>query len=208
MTLRAQVTLPHDSMLPTDVTVNVWHFLGTSDGTDLDPLGLALLAFYAQVEDYLSTVLTGDVSFKFYDLGDPEPRTPINEGTVPAAFTPTSPTLPEECAVTLSMRGDYVSGQLSARRRGRIFLGPLSTAASEFSQVSGHTVPIAARNALAGAMSDLVQASDTAGHRLAVYSRVNADSIPVTHVWVDDALDTIRSRGHRASVRTEIGPIA
>lgn len=205
MTYRVQCTLPHDSGVPSDVTVNVFH---TLPGTpDLPALVTSFVTFYEQIEEYLSTVLAGNVIIRVYDLDDPEPREPLVEVDTGPVFEPTTPTLPEECAVALSIAAEPASGVPAARRRGRVFLGPLSSAASEFSAATGHTVPVAARNALVGAGSDLVTSTLAAGSRLAVYSRVDGLSRAVRFVSMDDALDTIRSRGHRPTVRTTIGPI-
>lgn len=209
MAIRVQCTLPHRSLLPTDVTVNTFHFAGdTILPSVADDLAQVLVSFYEDIEGYLSQVLTGAVIIKMYRTDDPEPRVPVYEEEWPAAFSGTSPTLPEECAIALSLQAVTASGVPAGRRRGRVFIGPLSTAASSFSSVTGHQVPQSVREALTAAMATVVLDSDGLGHRLGVYSRADSAYRTVMSVSVDDALDTIRSRGHEPTTRTLVGPIA
>lgn len=207
--IRVQCTLPHRSMLPTDVTVNTFHLAGeTILPSVAEDVAGVFEAFYSEIQGYLSNVLLGALDIKMYRTSDPEPRVPAYETNIPAAFQATTPTLPEEAAVAISLQAVQSSGVPAARRRGRVFIGPLSSAASSFSTVSGHVVPESVRQDLTAAMATVVLDTQAAGHRLGVWSRVDSTYRAVMSVSVDDALDTIRSRGHAPTTRTVVGPIA
>lgn len=143
-TLRAQVTMDHDSGLAADRVVNNWTF-GTDDSDpDQDAPALLITAalndFYTamqtdtggnvgQVSNYLSPLLAGTGSIKVYNLDEPAPRFPITETGL--NFTPGNSTsvLPEEVALTLSFQAAKVQGENQDRKRGRVYLGPLDVGA-------------------------------------------------------------------------------
>jgi hypothetical protein len=88
--------------------------------------------------------------------------------------------------------------RLKARRRGRIFLGPFSTAAmATIVPGSGRPRPLL--------MGDLLSAMgtirDDVNTTWGVWSRRDAVVRPVVSLWVDDAWDTIRRRGYSPSSR-------
>lgn len=192
---RAQVELAEDSGLPEDVTVNTWHF-AYIDAGGANPAA-ALIAFYQAIDTYLAENLTGDGNIKFYDLADPEPRTPI--GVVPFTFTPGTSNLPAEVALCQSYRAQIESGGSPARRKGRNFIGPLADDA--LASATGRP-DSAFMLALANAAAAVLAASAAASNwDWVVYSPTDNVARLVVAGWVDDEFDTIRSRGKRATSR-------
>lgn len=199
--------MPMASGLGTDVVVNTWHFAGS---TISEPNGAALIGlltdFYIAVDEYLSNRLTGDIRWKGYRTDDPEPRAPIADLELTAAFSPSGTPLPEECAMALGMWAAPISGVVQSSRRGRVFLGPLSSNAVVL-ETGGHRIPVEVRTDVTTAAQNLVEDSAALGHRLCVYSRKLNQTYAVQYVSLDDTLDTIRSRGPEPSARTTVGPI-
>lgn len=213
--VRAQVSLAADSTLPTDAAVNVFHFISTatSDPTDFLPdLNTALEAFYDTIQGQLSSLLSGNGTIKYYDMLDPEPRAPIGDDTF--TFTPASASsFPQEVALCLSYRGEIVSGQPIARRRGRIYIGPVAASAGEISGV--RTQPnstfvsnlASAATALAGPIGASlafwsVFSPTTAGPAPWSEGTLENALTPIVAGHIDNAWDTQRRRGPAASTRT------
>jgi hypothetical protein len=228
--IRAQVSIPHDSGLPEDVVVNTFHFRTVSDeisATDLDDVDAALTALYTSpvapsvnsLDDFISDTINGaSASIKYYDMAAAEPRVPLR--TDPLALSiPAGNGLPGEVAIVCSFEALPLSGIPQARHRGRIYLGPVksSTGAldgSEFRVSSGVRDVI---NAQFKRMRDTMVAH--ANLNWIVYSagaRDNTDpDIPyderplqpplhgvVMRGWTDNAYDTQRRRGPKATART------
>lgn len=213
-TIRAQVTFQRSSGLPEDVVENTWHFkqaVPGSPGVDSPDILTGLSGFYGAIEGLLSTVLTGDASIKYYDLEDATPRTPFDTDTF--SITPvTSTILPSEVAICLSYHAAGGSGVNVARRRGRIYLGPwggdvLNTAASD------STVDSATSALIVGAADTFQTLMLGTNVPWAVFSPTTLGAGPinptnialatfvVTGGYVDNAFDTVRSRGAAAGSR-------
>lgn len=212
--LRVQCTLPSVNAIPRDAAVNTFHFSSTA----VDPLTDASLAFtlledfYESVEGIMSVWLTGDVNYKVYDLSDPEPRAPI--ATDSSTFTPQSGTsLPSECAICLSYGAPVFSGNPVGRFRGRIYLGPLDADVVD-NGATGIVIDSGIMTAVTGAGGTLiVDSAATTTCRWTVFSPTSAGSPPwssgdvlgasriVDRCHVDDAFDTVRSRGISPSTR-------
>jgi hypothetical protein len=211
---RCQVSIPMDSGTPEDSVINVWHF--DSDQTfaeDADDVVGRLRTFYQSIDTLFPAHVGSTATVKVYDLADPEPRVPGIIDTI--ALTPAAggTVIPHEVAICLSMKADPVSGVSAGRLRGRVFLGPLTTSvlALEGSQVR---ITAAARTTVVNAAVALATGPDPGDARLAIYSPTThaalgggagslADAFnDVTEVWVDNAPDTIRSRGEKSSART------
>lgn len=219
MTLvRVQMTFERDTLIPADRTVNTLYY-GSAMGdflvpADADTLADAVIAAYDQITPRMASTLNGAGSCSVYDMRHPEPRVPLVE--VPfTGKTMGTGALPAEVAICLSFRGDIVSGENQARRRGRIFVGPLD--AGGVSVTGGAARPIAG---LVTDLGDLAQALYDAGSLVGnplehvVFSPTDAvgaalpeDAMtPVRRYWVDNAFDTQRRRGVAPTARTEIVP--
>lgn len=202
-TIRALTTMPMDSGITEDAVTNTWHFTTTDpvNGIDLDAIATALQNWYLAVDTYMSPKFTGAGLVKFYDLADLEPRPPIQENAI--AFVPsTSDGLPSELAICMSFQGARVAGQAQARRRGRVYLGPLSLNILGGSAASDRPSSTAV-TAIAAAGDALLAASDAASSwSWVVYSPTNDNTVTVTNGWVDNAFDVQRRRGLDATSRT------
>lgn len=199
-----QVTIPYKTGVPADVTTNVWHFHTTVGEGDATQIGAFLSTIYTAFIPYASSVLDfTKTGVKGYDLADPEPRSPAWSGTSDLGDgNDTNPILPEEVAACLSFRANLESGQPPARRRGRIYLGPLST----------DVMADIGRSVLTGTfMDDMLAAYEAAWAELtdaglshSVWSPTDGVGRPVVSAWMDNAFDTQRRRGVRATVRTTV----
>lgn len=210
-TIRAQVSIDSDTALPRDVCQNTWHF----QTTNVDPLDGAdeantiLSTFYNAIAMYLSENLVGGANVKFYDLQDPEPRTPI--ATSAFSFTVgTGTCFPNEVASCMSYRAAGASGSPTKRRRGRLFIGPLAAATSANGNGDAQLDP-SWMTVLCDAMEEaaapigntrwVVFSPTTAGATPWSDAAIAAASFPVVAGYVDNAYDTVRSRGAGATDR-------
>lgn len=211
--VRATVTFDHVSALPEDQVVNTFHFdsgtLLRSTATNWDAIDAALIDFYThtqttgglKVVNLLSRNMVGTATIRQYDLGDAKPRVPVRVTAMPFSPQLTDNALPEEVALVMSFSGPLLSGTVAARRRGRVYLGP----------INGN------RNGSDGRPTTVtLQTIQQAGGRLindagtiwAVYSPTS-DPNPtfstvglfVDHGWVDNGWDTQRRRGRAATSR-------
>lgn len=220
--IRCQVSLDRKSGLAEDLVVNTFHFDGdvpdwtdpthpwTSNENSLLPgLMNRLQTFYAGIAPHLSHRLSGTGVIKVYSMHEPEPRVPKHEE--PITFTPSGTALPGEVALCLSFRGANASGVNMARRRGRVYLGPLGTnvigaAGATDAGIRPSQTVIDDILAQAAAM-----ATGTSGaYRLAIYSpRTHTASLDLdqatedaVELWIDNAFDTQRRRGAAPTGRT------
>lgn len=207
-TYRCQITIPMFTNVPRDVVTNTIH---------IDPVGPATLddvattatpiiaAFYnavyasARMANYMRPA---NATMRWYDLADPQPRVPIIK---PAGFTmsPGTSVIPTEAAAVVSFQGDPISGVPMARRRGRIYLGGLGTAALEAGTLTSYPILSPAFiTVLSNQMTILLRALDSAGMHLSVWSPTDSASTLVTNGWVDHGIDTQRRRSVEATART------
>lgn len=193
-----QVIIPYRTGLPEDISVNTWYF------SSADAIGLwgpdtvnAIAAFYGAVGDTYWHPILDFTAFrvKTYDAGLAPPRVPLGDTTLDAGIT-TSTNDPnaEEVAACLSFRAALTSGTAVARRKGRIFLGPLSNdvytgdAAERTRLNSGFMAAVeGAYNTLRGELPS--------GVAHAQHSQTLNAFNPVVAAWMDNALDTQRRRG-------------
>lgn len=203
MPTRWQTVLPYRSGLGTDVSVNQWHLGGGVPSVgDAATIVTAFTTFYSDIEDYLSNIFSGDLRIKGYDMSEPEPRAVLVDLEIEDAFSGTTPTLPEEVALCVTTHAAPVSGVPVARRRGRFYLGPLSTAATTFNTTDGHEVDATATSFILNAAGALRATLAATGHPLCVYSRRDDAYRPIVVFSMDNAPDTIRSRGRGPTGRT------
>lgn len=199
----AQVRLPRTNGIPADAAVNTWAF-ETNEGSvsvgKAEKMAEGLWEFYNQLDPIMSPLLDGSVEFKVYDIDAPEPRVPIIDGGQ-ANFSPSGTAAPEEVAIVLSFHGQYVSGEPNARRRGRVYIGPLNTSSYTTDGTSGIVVAPGTFNDLQLACSALYQVIQPEGILHAVWSRADDTLYDVVEYSADNRLDTQRRRGPVATQR-------
>lgn len=194
-----------------DRYINTWHFINAVEGaetTAATAFQTALNNFYQAIDTHYSATLASVVpSVKFYDMSDPKPRVPFQEGTMSALSTG-SGTLPTEVALCLSYRAEMVSGGNPRRRRGRIYLGPFASSAGDTSTGRPTAACLLAVQTAAQVLIDASQASTD--YEWVVYSRADDPAEtgtgtagrPVVAGYVDAAWDTQRRRGLDSGTRS------
>lgn len=222
--IHTTVQFEHLSGLPVDRIINTFTFVTASawTATDLDNIETALKAFYntsappatSPVAWWMAPCLSRVVPmyFRHYDIDgnlDGSPAgSPVRQGgsaTVLGVAGQTSG-LPAEVSCALSFHSPYGTDvefgpgtRPRARDRGRVYIGPLgagvlsSDATTKRSKID---VPVQQSIVYAGQRL-MTDASTT----WCVWSRKNASVSPVNGVWVDDAFDTQRKRGEKATTR-------
>jgi hypothetical protein len=213
----------HQSALPRDRVVNTFTFQKGSAFSTSD-----YAAMVTSFDSFLQTVQAGGVavgailgpqlsrsalpSIRSYIIDghlDGTPAgSPANISSLAALPAPLDPNpLPSEVALCLSYNADYVTdfefapgSRPRQRDRGRIFVGPLIRTVVEMDSTTHRPHPSTS------VMTSLQQAAATLKADMApldwvVWSRKNAAVKPVVAVSVDDAFDTQRRRGERASSR-------
>ncbi len=225
--IRAQVTLTKRSNIPTDVVVNTWHFntSGAIIPSDHANIASKLTAFYQAINTKLSPSLNINGmahTIKQYLVTPGGPGGPDDVFGSPLDITnftlsdPGASGFPAEVAVALSMKASTfnVSEEVgatrpAARRRGRIFLGPMATSSST---PSATTLELRVENATQLLIRDQAVLMHTALGALSpaikpsVYSVADGLARAVVQYSVDNAFDTIRSRGPEKTLR-EIGVV-
>lgn len=222
MTTRVTVSIPRDSGLEEDRTTNTFHFRTLTGGVlasgQVDAVAAALEAFYDDVppapatvklSDFLSALNANPVTLDFYQL--PAVSGPTGVPYAQRTFNATwrnvgsSDDTPEENAVCLSYRKVAGVGENQKRMRGRIYLGPMSTSAWE---VSGGRVRVATslQHTLTQAAKKLQEDVRAIGVNFdwVVHSPTTWDDHVIEEFWVDNAVDTIRSRGASPDARVTV----
>lgn len=203
--IKAVCTVSYFTGAPEDVATNSLYFLspeGQTVGDTIVAANARLNSFYTAVGSYYSNVITNVVSIKYYNMADPSPRLPVGTFAVPITPTAAAQNLPEEVAVVASFSAAPVSGANMARRRGRIYLGPLN-----FSAITSSTgdslvqVNPPYRTAIANACTAMANTTTNIADWV-IYSQ--ADNAPyfVASGWIDVQPDVQRRRGHKLSGRT------
>jgi hypothetical protein len=198
-TIRAQVILKTFTNVPADYASNTWHFSTVSGLTTAlaSDIVADLAAFYVAISSKLSPVISSTTEVKLFNLDDPVPRQPFEPGWGFTLGGRSAGGIAEEVALVLS---SHAALPHTARRRGRVFLGPLGTSAidnstsSAWSKVNAATITAVKNAAIA------LRDSPTAP-AWTVYSPTANLASDVTGGWVDDSPDTQRRRGHKASSR-------
>lgn len=222
----ATVTIPHDNGLPRDAVQNTFAFSSAGD-TDRDVVGVELHArlngFYDDLNTFLSSQMTwADARLSIVDLLDDTPRIPYYDENLGLTEAGTAINdMPAEVAVCLSFQGERTSGVNMRRRRGRVYVGPLAVGSAD-----QHQVQSGLYNLIATSGADNLLNYDPALVQWSVYSKYThfdiavgetltpdddevpdllpASFTPVVRLWVDNAWDTQRRRGPRATARTII----
>lgn len=186
--------------IPNDYPVNTLHFGCTVAATGATAILADLPDWFSAFSGiYANVVNQNGHQVKMYDMADPMPRAPIVDTTFDLSAQPSGAPLPSEVALCLSFQGVRTSGSSQARRRGRIYLGPL-----DITNVDTNGRPNATAISAAVTMGGLILADSVASadYTWCVYSTVDDDLVNVTNGWVDNSYDTQRRRGLAPSVRT------
>jgi hypothetical protein len=198
---RGQVRLQGASMLPEDVYVNTFHFVRLDTLSEAaDVVGPQLNTLYQTLGAVIPTYVQRAGEVRFYDLADPEPRVPeIRPITLPAPSG--SATLPFEVALVVSFHG---TPPVTARRRGRVYIGPLTGSALT---TGGSTTEPTVATATIVSFAAAFQAFLDTGNGWSIRSIVPTENfVSVDRGWIDNEFDTQRRRGHDATERTLWGP--
>jgi hypothetical protein len=212
-----QVRFARDNGLPEDVVINTFHFESAAGTlvTNLEAQAFAgrvsdfYLNTYAPstvpVRTYISNVLANvGHEIRVYDMGLPKPRAPIY--TQALAMTTGGSALPSEVAICLSYRAPLISGVPPARRRGRIYIGPLGTGTNVLgvTDISDVRPQPTMQNTLVDSALGALATPGTSGPWV-VASQPDPlgpyTLSTITHLWVDNAFDTQRRRGAKPTSR-------
>lgn len=211
---RIQTSLQSKSGLAADQFVNNLYVDGPEqNGSSHAELVAAAKAFYdaippgsaVAVRDFLSPeIATNGHVTRIYRMQDAKPRVPVREESWNLSAAIAGTPYPGEVAMCLSFEAAKVSGQSQARRRGRIYVGPLS-------QSAGGAVNSVMRpggifaTCLRNAAKQFKTAVNTSGFVWVVYSPTTGPTsrAAVANVWTDDAFDTQRRRGAKATAKTK-----
>lgn len=194
-----QMIMNPTSNVGADSSTNTW---SVEAATPADALLFVnnLITFYRALTGLYSG-LTNQIGhrYKIYDRADPKPRAPKLEGAWSFTQVPTGNALPPEVAIVLSFQGLRLSGTNQARRRGRVYLGPVASANN-----TADGRPTTATTTLIGnTAAALLAASDAAPTWLwTVHSGLLPQDTEITDGWVDNEWDTQRRRGRKPTIRT------
>lgn len=208
---RVQTIMPMFTNLPTDVCVNQFHFLATSEDLAATATSIAarLQTFWRDIygttqADRVNYIDWPNMVAKVFKLDDPTPRVPaIRNLGYTNAGTAVS-TIPTEVACVLSFQAAPESGVRFQRLYNRVFIGGLpnvaftGSAVDEFPRLS--TAWTVKTNS---AMSNL-RVANTSGLQWVQVSGATGAPVVRTIVggWTDNGPDTQRRRSVLASVRT------
>src|SRR4029453_7178488 len=200
---RVQVRLTTPSSDPSDVFVNVWYLndsINNSLATLADAAQPRFFDFYQALSGYYSSFCTGG-ELRFYNMADPPPRIPeIRPLGWAGGVVPTPGNLPEEVAVALTY---HTVPPITRRRRGRLYLGPLSGQVIDSSDGAATRINDTFTNAVA--QRAVAFMNDTRGGQWFIYSKADNIGRVVTGGFVDEAFDTQRRRGPDAISRVVWG---
>lgn len=228
--ITVKLVVPHNTGLPEDAITNSFAIKPTTGdrNTAATAFTTELKTFYDSLGGYKSSQMNwAGATAEYVDLLDPRPRTPYR--TDPVALLVGAGTyydVPAEVAMCISYMAPAVSGENPRRRRGRVYIGPLAFLTAADSPV----IPATIINGVLPAWLDL---TTNPAYNFCVYSRYNHHAVPVgrnineklpngdpvfpevpdalpnsfqvaTRFWMDNAWDTQRRRGPKATSRTFI----
>jgi hypothetical protein len=201
---RAQVVVPAVNSLSKDAIVNNWGLYTLDSPSGVAAIvGPILRNFYdAWGANRSSMYAWTGARLKLYHMNDPKPRVPVADVALLLSGSVATNTLPTEVSLCLSVQASRVSGQSQRRRRGRLYLGP-------FSSASGDGLTGRPASALRTTLATAAEAARVAFGATTVGWHVVSQPKPtdpmtsaaVTGGWIDDAWDTQRRRGGQPSAR-------
>jgi hypothetical protein len=206
------VRIPFASLLPEDVSINTFSFVTTAvDAPTFTAIATRLKAFYdaIQAPGTVSIVsrladwtAPASANLRIYNRADAKPRAPRYDAPLVLSGDNGTGGFPAEVAICCSFAAANVSGEAAARRRGRVYIGPLSSVGNtDVDPVQGTRPNATLRNALAGAAKALATSSDAVASWVVHSDVLNSDAT-VIRGWVDNAFDTQRRRGESPTTRT------
>lgn len=200
--VQVQTSIQLVTGLPRDRAINTWAFRHLGGGApDHESLGIALhTAFQGMSSVLAGQAIAAGNNFRvaMYRILDPLPRTPVHEATYPLTSLGSGQSLPWEMAICASFSAAQVSGSPPARRRGRVFIGPIASSVN----VSAPATPSgAARTTINEELEWLAGAVGASGWDWCVYSRRDQQVHPVVRGWSDNAWDVQRRRGNAPTDR-------
>lgn len=220
--MRAQVSIKLDSNVPEDAIVNTFYFDQDDNGILPPPddsynaVVTSLADFYHAIDTELfpSNVDT-TATVRIYDMRDPQPRLLRRTSTFviePSADDP----LPHQVSLCMSFAASPLAGVNPARRRGRVYLGPIRKGAALLDS-SQARVWAQVRNAVKTGAESLLVPANVGGSSLSwsLYSpttdaagaNIDDSMHDVQSGWVDDVFDTQRRRCPDATTRTTFGVV-
>lgn len=188
-----QVSLQGVGGLPTDRYVNTLHFEG-------DDWNVArcdeLWSKYEQLitDGVLGGIATGPHRIACYAPG-PNPSGPYVAKDYTRAVEITD-SGPAEVAICLSYASVDDPEASTPRRRGRIYLGPLSPSRTGVKRPSGPT-----REQVLNFGEGIAQVGTGTTTTWSLLSRMDGSYHKIESIWVDDAWDTQRRRGAKPTLR-------
>nr|CRY97699.1 hypothetical protein [uncultured prokaryote] len=204
--LTAQIVLKTKDALPENFVTNTIHI----DSHDLEitpgSATSAIADFYSAVRGGLgSSIATVGHEVKWYVTDQPRPNYPFE--TIAFVLSGPSGTTqqPAEVALCVSYQAQKENGVTQSSRRGRIYLGPLSTPVNEEGRPQ-----TSFRQGVAEAFQQLIfdikAISGPAGvDDFVIYSPTNGTFASFDNGWIDNAFDTQRRRGLAPSSRITWG---
>lgn len=205
--IKAQVTIPMDSNVPADAATNTFWFV-TSDLTEPTPVQYQTVkahlgTFYQSVVPIMSAdVNPAGMSVKMYHWVGPQPINPALSENMGITAVTGGLIGVAEAAICLSFHAPLNQpGIPNARRRGRVYIGPLAGTSGRFVANGDQAI---VKNAAAAMLQNANGAPPNGpnGIRWCVYSETNNGGPWVSGGWVDNAWDIQRRRGVKATVRS------
>ena len=177
---RLQVSIAADTAFAQDRMVITPHFDDSGVGTD--PQGLC-----NDLRDACQGYFVGarEIEVKAYDAQGTVPVYPQGSAIVNTGLAPASGSQ-RETAICLS----FYAGENRPRKRGRLYM-PCCVMGIPTSNVR----PLAAHQTKVAAFAPILQDLGGPDVDWVVYSRADDEARAVTNWWIDDAWDTVRSRG-------------
>jgi len=158
---RGMIRYANDTGLDADASVSTFHFATNETGTieeEATDIGDALGTWATSVDGIMSANVGTSALITVYNLEDPTPRVPVFEDT--ATITPGAGFINNQVALVVRYRANYTSGVARARRRGRVFVGPLAAIGDDS---TGDMSPSATQIAAAGVAVDTLLPAVAAG---------------------------------------------
>lgn len=218
-TAQLRAVIPFRTGLPADVSVNTFSVIAAdlTEGSRTELLN-AVQSFY--IDGFTSptqgplggwfspavnrNALAARIELYEVDPGSGLAGTPIElrQFTIPVGPGAADDLLPNEVAICSSFAAGAPAGTSAARRRGRIYFGPLrDTSITNDPLTFQPIVATSLRETLLRATERLAETLLSQGHELSVWSRTDGAFFPVVRGWVDNEFDTQRRRGEVATSR-------